>query len=903
MNIEKNLILIKGKDSTENIEFCKYENKMYTVVFKGGRTYRYNYDNITWLSNPTELNIKNKAIYANNKPLVGILKALEFNNYIKVIYKNNFNKTYHRNQIIVEESCLTNKSTVNCFEYFKELSKNIGLIVDGHKSFLGKQYEKISYISSNSALSYYLNPTKELKSSVNKGTIIFPFGFNLSQKEATFKALTNQISIIEGPPGTGKTQTILNIIANLVVEGKTVAVVSNNNAATANVYEKLQKYDLDFFCATLGKKENKEQFINSQSAEYLNMLNWNLDVESKKKLVQELKLTQNALDNMLNKQNKLANLKQQLSELEIEEQHFIREYLSKHILNLNFKSIFKLKSDKIMNLIIDIKMIRNKSKELSTLYKLRNLLKYGIITFDFYKVQIDEIIDYLYSLYYRIRINEITLEIEALEKELEKYHFEAEMKKFSKNSMRLFKNYIALKYSKSKLRPQFTEEDLWKNFDKVIDEYPVVLSTTHSLRNCIKENYLFDYVIIDEASQVDLLTGGLALSCARNVVVVGDLKQLTNVVNSQDKIVSNEIFKKYNLKDAYSFSTNNLLLSITKLSDSIPKTLLKEHYRCHPMIISYCNKKFYNSELIILTNEADEDKPLALYKTKVGNHARGNINQREIDIIINEVLPGVKDSKSIGIIAPYKLQVKEVSNLVDDVIEVDTVHKYQGREKDVIILSTVANDINTFIDDSNLINVAVSRAVKKLIVVSSDFENHNSNLGDLIKYIKYNNLDIIESNTSSIFDLLYKSYSNKLVEILKKSKRISEFASENLMYGLIKEVLQEKEYNTLDIAIHVPLKMTIKDISKLTYEERKFTLNPWTHNDFIIFNKLDKMPVLVVEVDGYKFHVENEEQLVRDRVKDQILSKYDIPIIRFKTNGSGEKEKLIDKLSELLKES
>jgi len=63
------------------------------------------------------------------------------------------------------------------------------------------------------------------------------------------------------------------------------------------------------------------------------------------------------------------------------------------------------------------------------------------------------------------------------------------------------------------------------------------------------------------------------------------------------------------------------------------------------------------------------------------------------------------------------------------------------------------------------------------------------------------------------------------------------------------------------------------------------------------------MPVLVVEVDGYKFHVENEEQLIRDKMKDQILNKYDIPIIRFRTNGSSEKEKLIDKLSELLKES
>mgnify|MGYP001225384274 CR=1 FL=1 len=50
-------------------------------------------------------------------------------------------------------------------------------------------------------------------------------------------------------------------------------------------------------------------------------------------------------------------------------------------------------------------------------------------------------------------------------------------------------------------------------------------------------------------------------------------------------------------------------------------------------------------------------------------------------------------------------------------IEVGTVHKFQGREKDVIIMSVVSNQINDFIDDPHLINVAVSRAKKKFYLV------------------------------------------------------------------------------------------------------------------------------------------------------------------------------------------
>ena len=60
----------------------------------------------------------------------------------------------------------------------------------------------------------------------------------------------------------------------------------------------------------------------------------------------------------------------------------------------------------------------------------------------------------------------------------------------------------------------------------------------------------------------------------------------------------------------------------------------------------------------------------------------------------------------------------------------------------------------------------------------------------------------------------------------------------------------------------------------------------------MIFSKLDYQPVLAVEVDGYAFHAENEKQQERDILKNNILKKYEIPIERFATTGSGEKERL-----------
>jgi superfamily II DNA or RNA helicase len=74
----------------------------------------------------------------------------------------------------------------------------------------------------------------------------------LSQKEAIEKVFKSNITIIEGPPGTGKTQTILNIIANLaIMRDETVAVVSNNNSAIQNVKDKLEKEGYGSFVALL----------------------------------------------------------------------------------------------------------------------------------------------------------------------------------------------------------------------------------------------------------------------------------------------------------------------------------------------------------------------------------------------------------------------------------------------------------------------------------------------------------------------------------------------------------------------------------------------------------------------------------------------------------------------------
>ena len=901
MNIEKNLILIKNEDKTEEVIYCsQITNGKRNVTFKNNKTYTYGSYNVEWSRNCTEIDLQTVIVYEKGIPISGITKIIKFEElgYIRLIFKTGYHKLYHKSEITIDKNSFEDSLCKDCFTYLKELAGNID--VDNDNDFISKQFEFMTAINPNSVLAQYLNH-KTIKRVNHYSQLIFPFGFNISQKEATQSAFNNQISIIEGPPGTGKTQTILNIIANAIMEEKTVAVVSNNNAATLNVFEKLKKYNVDFIAAYLGNKQNRTDFFESQNSKYPDMSSYKLDNEKLEKVKADLISSQKSLEEMLEKKNKLAVLKIEKSNLITENGHF-EKYNNEDKFELS-RSLSRQSADKIISLLLEYNMLMEEHGYIKFLYKLKFLITHSIWNFGFYDNSPEIIEKYLKQLYYKLKLEELNKEIQILEKILDKYNFDNEMKKYSENSMTVLKHTLYKRFNKSKDRIVFNDDVLWKKFGDFINEYPVMLSTTHSLRKCASENYLFDYVIIDEASQVDIVTGALAFSCAKNVVIVGDLKQLPNVVNNKTKEISDGIYKKYKLHEAYMYSEYSLLSSVCKLYSDVPKTLLKEHYRCHPKIIDFCNKKFYDDQLIILTDESSCGSPLEVYKTVKGNHERNHYNQRQIDVIVKEILPKLKEYKSIGIASPYNDQIKELKyKIAKEHIEIDTIHKYQGREKEIIILSTVSDKPDDFMDNSNLINVAISRAENKLIIVVSDNEEllNNSNIGDLIRYIEYNNLEIINSNVYSIFDLLYSSYSEKLLEFLKKNKKVSKYNSENLMNSLIEKVLNYEEFKSLGKVLHYPLNMLIRDTSKLDEKELKYSSNPLTHIDFLIFRKIDKSPILVVEVDGYAFHSNNPKQLERDKVKDRILKKYNMPILRMPTNGSGEEEKLKDKLSEIL---
>lgn len=127
-------------------------------------------------------------------------------------------------------------------------------------------------------------------------------------------------------------------------------------------------------------------------------------------------------------------------------------------------------------------------------------------------------------------------------------------------------------------------EDKTKDIEKV--EY-----------DCINGKYYIKYLqnyksyvykITDESSQVDLLAGCLAISKAKNVIIVGDTKQLPQIVNKE---IKNKI-QDENIDICYNYFENNILSAMLRIYENkVPRKILREHYRCHPKIIEFCNKR------------------------------------------------------------------------------------------------------------------------------------------------------------------------------------------------------------------------------------------------------------------------------------------------------------------------
>ena len=286
-----------------------------------------------------------------------------------------------------------------------------------------------------------------------------------------------------------------------------------------------------------------------------------------------------------------------------------------------------------------------------------------------------------------------------------------------------------------------------KMINKIIEESDVILATNSSSALESIARTKFDVAIIDEASQATIPSILIPIAKAHRFILAGDHKQLPPTIISQkagelEKTLFEALIKKYPQKSQ----------------------LLNVQYRMNKLLMKFPNAEFYNNSLksdssvdkinindiidasyeeeallFIDTSDVDDNKEMHLRDSK------SIINRLEAKVavgIANDYLVAGVSEDDIGIISPYADQVKIIQEKTP--VEVKTVDGFQGREKEIIIISTVRSNPNGnigFLSDLRRLNVAITRAKRKLIIIGNKntLEN-NPTYFRLIKFVEDENL-------------------------------------------------------------------------------------------------------------------------------------------------------------------
>lgn len=367
---------------------------------------------------------------------------------------------------------------------------------------------------------------------------------NKSQKKSIEAAIKHKISIIEGPPGTGKTTTILSVVANMIYENKKVVVVSKNNSAINNVLNELNKISITECFIRLGRQTVIDELtprLEEKIKNYEKEIK-NISVNEKDNSKKEMKKLCDKLDKLENDLEELIKIKNILIELKNNYRHLIKRNEAYGF--DNYKEIIK-KVDRTKNSSSAKRSLNIVSEVLVNISEGK---KVGIIK---------KLLTYINSkfLFKELRDNGIIIQ-GLLEQKFLEYEITDMKNKLEKGNLDKLQNEISKIYngdyiSLSKelvlksLKNRYSKED-YENIYKKIQEngtldfskikreiinlYPVIMTTVDAF--IYNFNYLFDKdekidcIIIDEASQCDIMSALPLLYVAKKIVVVGDNKQL-----------------------------------------------------------------------------------------------------------------------------------------------------------------------------------------------------------------------------------------------------------------------------------------------------------------------------------------------------------------------------------------
>jgi very-short-patch-repair endonuclease len=661
-----------------------------------------------------------------------------------------------------------------------------------------------------------LNPTQ-----LQEKVLLEPLPMNEEQRDAIIRGLQSDLTVVTGPPGTGKSQVVSNLIVNAVYDGQKVLFASRNNKAVDVVLERVNGLSKDPVMLRLGgtdKQGNLSKYLTNILSTNVNAEDQNLFNETHRRHVRMIE----QVEKIRKQHEELVNLRNRVDFLEQEVEHLrtdldsglfdlFKSYTLEDIKRLtNFRSSLNdsinLTDPGNWTLWERIRGLANPKKHIPPLKELihENLSlmdKLGLerpvindtdvltVARDILKnlaertSACEKISEYFESLA-NLGKTKSVFDLTTKEKEL--------ISEISVNSRNLWHLWLKLLPSRMKQEERKIVGDylavldlivkansnnanvpkgIWAKYYSLLPKITNILSCWAVTALSVKGKVpfipgFFDLLIIDEASQCDIASVLPLLYRAKRAVIIGDDKQLTFITKIRTS-EDHQLIEQHGITNDFmnwSYSATSVFRLCATLCHGENIVELKDHHRSHADIIGYANKYFYNGNLRIATNYSNLNglpgEPAVRWidvKGKVAKPAIGGaLNEVEALKVVEELRRLVRAGYqgSIGVVSPFRAQATRIRDIVSgdrDLEErletrkflVDTVHKFQGDERDIMLFSTVVSDgiakgPEEFLKRTgNLFNVAVTRARAGLIVVGDRAACVNSAVDHFSKFAEH----------------------------------------------------------------------------------------------------------------------------------------------------------------------
>ncbi|MBN4089260.1 DEAD/DEAH box helicase [Mycoplasma enhydrae] len=581
---------------------------------------------------------------------------------------------------------------------------------------------------------------------------------NYSQDVATVSSLY-QDTIIWGPPGTGKSQTISNLITNIIARGYTALVVSQKKAALDVLKNRMKK--LSIFCLfALNDKHLRLETFYEPLKEFIYLIEnyqktereegFSVFSDEDKNYVDNVNLIKRTpnLNNIINFYASIMNgnfsektydsLKQLDTSLKYNFSNVIgdRKEIIKQLYELNLKKkhwIFSIVPGNIKRMA-DVLL---QDESLFTI-DINQALKYvNLVTYE-------EIMNFSEQ-YKKILISK-TVKLND-DKRLTKILLEKTFEKINNFSEEQKRQYtaFAMAIRIGSLKPY---KFFHKHKEMIKLLFPIIV-TTPELDLSMWQKEEFDYAILDESSQVFLEKGIPILYLAKRKILAGDNQQMQP---------TRWFSASYSFDEEDDFGNIKSLLDYAMVL-GVYSVLLDKNYRSKKAtLMTFSSKHFYESKLDVIDNyELSLENDKAIEVIQVDGKWDNSMNEQEGKTVIELVRQNLSKYKKIIILLFNSKQQDYLMNnifgiepvleeaLMNEQIIIKNIENVQGDEADLVIMSVVY-DKNTSLQNTyvarnggkNALNVAISRAREKVMVVKSiyaeDIEISEKSTADMIMF-------------------------------------------------------------------------------------------------------------------------------------------------------------------------